>query len=95
MQPRCSRGAARVHAGGPAPAIPSHKLQAARWKPHVTSYISLQTAEVRPVLWEENFFSLLPGERRTVAATLPLGVAGGDTPVLIVETLNGALAAAS
>ena len=38
---------------------------------------TLQTAEVLPALWDSNYFSLLPGERRTVTATLPLLTLGG------------------
>jgi exo-1,4-beta-D-glucosaminidase len=59
-----------------------------------TDPITLRTAELLPVLWDDNYFSLLPGERRTVGATLPLGTAaraGGDDPILVVESLNAAL----
>ena len=57
-----------------------------------TDPLTLQTAEVLPVLWEDNFFALLPGERRTVNGTMELGGAGGDEGcVLVVESLNEAL----
>ena len=32
---------------------------------------TLQVHEVLPVLWDDNFFHLLPGERRTIHADIP------------------------
>ncbi|MCA1592489.1 MAG: hypothetical protein LC754_07545 [Acidobacteria bacterium] len=44
--------------------------------------------EVLPVLWEDNYFSLLPGERKEVSATYQLNNLRGATPVLAVEGWN-------
>jgi len=44
--------------------------------------------ELVPVLWEDNYFSLLPGEKRTVAARYRLQNAAGATPALRVEGWN-------
>ena len=41
-----------------------------------------------PVLWSDNYFSLLPGEKRTVTARLDLSALGGATPELVVEGWN-------
>jgi len=44
--------------------------------------------EIVPVLWEDNYFSLLPGEKRTVAARYRLPDAAGATPALHLEGWN-------
>jgi len=48
--------------------------------------------EVVPILWEDNYFSLLPGESRTVKARYDLPTLGGKEPVLAVEGWNVARA---
>ena len=37
-----------------------------------------EEAEILPVLWEDNYFPLLPGEKRTVAATYKAAEAGQE-----------------
>lgn len=44
-------------------------------------------AEILPVLWEDNYFSLLPGESRTVVARYPFAV-GADGLSLTVDGWN-------
>lgn len=44
--------------------------------------------EVLPVLWEDNYLSLLPGETRTVTATYRMGDVVGSPPRLIVSGWN-------
>ncbi len=44
--------------------------------------------EVLPVLWEDNYFALLPGERRTVTATYRSKDLGRATPSLQAEAWN-------
>jgi len=44
--------------------------------------------EVLPVLWEDNYFSLLPGEKREVAATYRKASLGRGTPAVEVEGWN-------
>ena len=44
--------------------------------------------DVTPILWEDNYFSLLPGEQREVSGTYSTSSLGGDTPVLQVEGFN-------
>jgi len=44
--------------------------------------------EVLPVLWEDNYFPLLPGESRQVAATYSASDLGTATPVVEVEGWN-------
>ena len=41
-----------------------------------------------PVLWDDNYVSLLPGERREVAATLPRHVAAHQTPRVVISGFN-------
>jgi len=45
-------------------------------------------AEVLPVLWDDNYFSLLPGESREVTATFAAKDAGKDNPTLEVGGWN-------
>ncbi len=46
--------------------------------------------EVLPVLWEDNYFALLPGERRTVTATYRAKDLGRATPFVQAEAWNSA-----
>jgi exo-1,4-beta-D-glucosaminidase len=41
-----------------------------------------------PVLWDDNYLSLLPGERRTVRGTLPPHALGGERPVFRYQGMN-------
>ncbi len=44
--------------------------------------------EVLPVLWEDNYISLLPGERRMLTATYRLRDLGASGPTLVVSGWN-------
>ena len=44
--------------------------------------------EILPILWEDNYFSLLPGDKREVTATYKAGDLGGATPVVHVDGWN-------
>jgi exo-1,4-beta-D-glucosaminidase len=44
--------------------------------------------EVAPILWEDNYFSLLPGESRTVGARYEERARGGRAGVLQLEGFN-------
>ncbi len=44
--------------------------------------------EILPVLWEDNYISLLPGEKREVTATYRTSEAGTEKPVLRVSGWN-------
>jgi hypothetical protein len=46
------------------------------------------SAEILPVLWDDNYFSLLPGESREVTATFAAKDAGKDKPTLEVGGWN-------
>ena len=47
-----------------------------------------QGEEVAPILWEDNYFSLMPGERREVAASYRKKDLEGAAPVIEVEGWN-------
>jgi exo-1,4-beta-D-glucosaminidase len=47
-----------------------------------------EEAEILPVLWEDNYFPLMPGEKRTVAATYKAADAGKKPPAVQVEGWN-------
>jgi len=47
--------------------------------------------EIAPVLWSDNYFSLLPGEQRTVAATYDTSSLDGKEPVAVVDGFNVAV----
>ncbi|MDE3165161.1 MAG: glycosyl hydrolase family 2, partial [Acidobacteriota bacterium] len=49
---------------------------------------STDREEILPVLWEDNYFALLPGETRTIAAAYAPGDLGGARPVVEVEGWN-------
>jgi len=44
--------------------------------------------EILPVLWEDNYFSLLPGEERTVEARFPSKHSIGSHPTLKISGWN-------
>src|SRR5439155_13597587 len=44
--------------------------------------------DVTPIFWSDNYFSLLPGERRTVTAQFDSNELHGATPELVVEGWN-------
>ncbi|HJT01799.1 MAG TPA: hypothetical protein VJ756_22085 [Terriglobales bacterium] len=44
--------------------------------------------EILPVLWQDNYFELLPGETRQVTATYPATEAGKTAPMVEVEGWN-------
>jgi exo-1,4-beta-D-glucosaminidase len=47
-----------------------------------------EEAEILPVLWEDNYFPLLPGEKRIVAATYKAADAGNKPPAVQVDGWN-------
>jgi exo-1,4-beta-D-glucosaminidase len=47
-----------------------------------------RSAEILPVLWEDNYFALLPGEKRTVTATYHAANLGKGKPVVQVDGWN-------
>ncbi len=50
--------------------------------------------EVLPVLWEDNYVTLLPGETRELAATYAAKDLGGAAPVVTIDGWNVAEATA-
>ncbi|MGB6497773.1 MAG: glycoside hydrolase family 2 protein, partial [Candidatus Acidiferrum sp.] len=46
--------------------------------------------DVTPILWEDNYFSLLPGESRTVHAKFSSTAVGGEEPVVELDGWNAA-----
>jgi len=44
--------------------------------------------EVLPVLWEDNYFPLLPGESRRITASYSASDLGGAAPVVAVDGWN-------
>ena len=50
-----------------------------------------QGKAVLPVIWQDNYVSLLPGETRTLAASYALGDLGGAAPVVEVTGFNQGL----
>jgi exo-1,4-beta-D-glucosaminidase len=51
--------------------------------------------DVVPIFWEDNYFSLLPGEDKTVTATYVVADTEGKTPVLELDGFNIAPATAN
>ncbi|HZC66470.1 MAG TPA: glycoside hydrolase family 2 protein, partial [Candidatus Dormibacteraeota bacterium] len=45
-------------------------------------------ADVVPVFWEDNYFSLLPGESREVTVSYPLSSLEGKSAVIEVDGYN-------
>jgi exo-1,4-beta-D-glucosaminidase len=44
--------------------------------------------DLTPIFWRDNYFSLLPGEKKTITAKFDSSSAGGKSPELLVEGWN-------
>ena len=44
--------------------------------------------DVTPVFWSDNYFSLLPGEKKSITARFDSGSLHGATPELVVDGWN-------
>lgn len=44
--------------------------------------------DVHPILWQDNYFELMPGEKRTVAARYSRSELGGRKPVVAIDGWN-------
>jgi exo-1,4-beta-D-glucosaminidase len=44
--------------------------------------------EAVPVLWEDNYFSLLPGEERSVTAAYDVAILRSEAPILEIDGFN-------
>lgn len=44
--------------------------------------------DILPILWDDNFLSLMPGEEREIAGSYLASDAPGATPVVLVEGVN-------
>ena len=45
-------------------------------------------SEILPVLWQDNYFPLMPGEKREITATYRKSDTGGQVPVVHVDGWN-------
>jgi exo-1,4-beta-D-glucosaminidase len=55
---------------------------------HLRATRSKGGTDITPILWDDNYFSLLPGEQREVSASYASSALAGDTAVLEVEGFN-------
>jgi exo-1,4-beta-D-glucosaminidase len=44
--------------------------------------------ELLPILWQDNYFTLLPGESRELKASYSIAALGGATPAVAIDTYN-------
>jgi exo-1,4-beta-D-glucosaminidase len=55
---------------------------------HIRAARAKDNSDITPILWQDNYFSLLPGEQREVSATYSTTALSGDTPVLEISGFN-------
>jgi exo-1,4-beta-D-glucosaminidase len=55
---------------------------------HLRATRNKAATDITPILWEDNYFSLLPGEQREISATYPATAVAGDSAILQVEGFN-------
>jgi exo-1,4-beta-D-glucosaminidase len=55
---------------------------------HASVKKSKDGKEILPVLWEDNYFPLFPGEKRTITATFQKNDLGGSKPEVVVDGWN-------
>jgi exo-1,4-beta-D-glucosaminidase len=73
-----------------------HELEVTLHNPGSTLAFFVELAVVRarsgelavPIRWDDNYISLLPGERRTLRAIIPAHALGGDQPALRWQGIN-------
>ncbi len=44
--------------------------------------------EIAPVLWEDNYFELMPGEKREISASYRKKLLGGASPLIKADGWN-------
>jgi hypothetical protein len=59
---------------------------------HVTLLHALTKERVLPVLYSDNYFSMLPGELVSLRARVPASLISGTLPLVVVDTFNDVLA---
>ena len=55
---------------------------------HLTVHKGPGSPDIEPVYWEDNYFELMPGEKREVTATYPNKLLGGAAPQIKVDGWN-------
>ncbi len=55
---------------------------------HLRAARSKSGQDIAPIFWDDNYFSLLPGEQREISARYSLSALEGDAPVLEVSGFN-------
>ena len=55
---------------------------------HLTVHRGPAGSDIEPVYWEDNYFELMPGEKREVTATYPRQLLGGAAPHVKVDGWN-------
>ena len=55
---------------------------------HLTLLKGKGGEDVKPVLWEDNYFELLPGENREISAAFHTKLLGGAKPYIKVDGYN-------
>jgi exo-1,4-beta-D-glucosaminidase len=66
----------------------SNPTQAVAFMVHLRVTRGKGGEDVAPILWEDNYFSLLPGERRTVGATFSEGALEGKDAAVVMDGWN-------
>jgi exo-1,4-beta-D-glucosaminidase len=78
------------------PGAEGHEVEVTLHNPGPTLAFFVELAVVRaksgelavPIRWDDNYLSLLPGERRTVRAIIPAHALGGEQPALRWQGIN-------
>jgi exo-1,4-beta-D-glucosaminidase len=55
---------------------------------HLTILRGRNGGDVKPIFWEDNYISLMPGEKREIAASYGNGLLHGAQPVIRVDGIN-------
>ena len=55
---------------------------------HIRAARRKDNSDITPILWQDNYFSLLPGEQREVSASYSTTALAGDNPVLEISGFN-------
>jgi exo-1,4-beta-D-glucosaminidase len=55
---------------------------------HLTLYTGKNGPDVKPVIWEDNYITLFPGEEREITATFAKNLLGGAAPLIKIDGIN-------
>jgi exo-1,4-beta-D-glucosaminidase len=55
---------------------------------HLTVWKGKDGEDIRPIYWDDNYFELMPGEKRAITGAFPKKLMGASKPVIKADGWN-------